>query len=223
MRQFLILIFLATAVPVLVLRWAPPPTSMFMIIARVSALVQGDRDFHLQYRWTPWEKISPQAKLAVVAAEDQSFADHIGFDFKEMRKAFVRNRSSKKIRGASTITQQTAKNLFLYPGRSYVRKLLEVYFTALIELSWPKQRILEVYLNIAEFGKGVYGLGGASRAYFNKPAAHLSGQEGALLAAVLPNPILLKVDHPTAYVQMRKEWIINQMRQLGGAHYLDEL
>lgn len=215
--------FLITTLPILVLRWVPPPISMFMAIAKASALLQGETAFRLQYQWIPWETISPHVKLAVVAAEDQTFADHLGFDFRAMQKALVSNQHSKTLRGGSTLSQQTAKNLFLYPGRSYLRKMIEAYLTALIELSWPKQRILEVYLNIAEFGKGIYGVEAASQAFFRKSAATLSPQEAALLAAVLPNPVLLRVEHPTAYVQRRRHWIARQMQRLGGAQYLEGL
>jgi monofunctional biosynthetic peptidoglycan transglycosylase len=223
LRQILAMFFIATALPVLVVRWVPPPTSMFMLTARVAAFMQGDHNFRIHYDWVPWQEISAEAKLAVVASEDQTFAHHLGFDFKAMEQALIKNRSGQKIRGASTISQQTAKNLFLHAGRSYSRKLLEAYFTALIEFSWPKQRILEVYLNIAEFGKGIYGVEAAGRSYFGKSAAQIGGPEAALLAAVLPNPIQLRVDRPSAYVLQRRRWILQQMRQLGGKHYLDEL
>lgn len=223
LRRLLIALFLATAVPVLVLRWVPPPGSMFMLIDQGAALWRGDWDYRIHYRWTSWPDISPQAKLAVVAAEDQTFAEHLGFDFKAMSKALEKNLTGRRLRGGSTITQQTAKNLFLYPGRSYLRKLLEAYFTLLIELSWPKQRILEVYLNIAEFGPGIYGVGAAGPAFFNKPASRLGSREAARLAAVLPNPRLLRADQPSTYVHKREAWIIGQMRNLGGAHWLDEL
>lgn len=221
LRQCLMVCFLVTALPVLVLRWVPPPISTFMIIANTSAIIHGERDFSLQYQWRPWDAISPHAKLAVIAAEDQTFADHLGFDFKAMKKALISNQRSQKIRGGSTLSQQTAKNLFLYPGRSYLRKIIEAYLTALIEVSWPKQRILEVYLNIAEFGKGVYGVEAASQTFFHKSAATLSAREAALLAAVLPNPTLLRVDHPSAYVLRRRQWIARQMQGLGGEHYLE--
>ncbi len=223
LHRLAIYLFLFTAVPVLVLRWVPPPTSMFMLIDRIGGLMHGDRHYRIQYRWTPWEAISPQAKLAVVASEDQTFVDHIGFDFKAIGKALERNRTGKKVFGGSTISQQTAKNLFLYPSRSYLRKVLEAYFTALIELSWPKQRILEVYLNIAEFGEGIYGVGAASHAFFNTSAARLNSSQAALLAAVLPNPKLLKARSPSTYVLHRRDWITGQMRYLSGRHLLDEL
>lgn len=216
-------LFLLSAIPVLVLRWLPPPTSMFMLIERASALLDGDRQYRIHYRWVGWDAISPQAKLAVVASEDQTFARHLGFDFKAMEQALERNRAGKPLRGGSTITQQTAKNLFLYPGRSYLRKILEAYFTLLVELSWPKQRILEVYLNIAEFGDGIYGVEAAAQMFFHKAAARLNSEEAARLAAVLPNPKRLHVDDPSRYVQKRKAWIQGQMRILGGRHVLDEL
>ena len=223
LRQVAIILFLATTVPVLVLRWVPPPGSLFMLMDRFSAMTHGEWHHRIHYRWVPWKAISTQAKLAVVASEDQTFAEHLGFDFKAIGKAIEKNRSGKKIRGGSTITQQTAKNLFLTPHRSYLRKLLEAYFTTLIELSWPKQRILEVYLNIAEFGDGIYGVGAASRIFFNKPAAKLDTQEAALLAAVLPNPKLLRVDTPSPYLRQRQHWISGQMRYLSHRHFLDAL
>lgn len=223
LRKTLLTFLLATAVPVALLRWLPPPVSLFMVIARVEALWKKDRDFQVHYRWTDWEEISPEAKIAVVAAEDQRFAAHLGFDFRAMKEAYEHNLRGRRVHGASTISQQTAKNLFLYPGRSYLRKGFEAYFTALIELLWPKQRILEVYLNIAQFGKGIYGVAEAGRIFFGKPAARLNGREAALLAAVLPNPVLLRVDRPSPYVQRRQGWIYRQMRQLGGAGYLEDL
>ena len=223
LRRLAILIFLATAVPVLVLRWVPPPASLFMLIDRFEALLDGDWHYRQHYRWTPWNSISRQAKLAVVASEDQTFVRHLGFDFKAMGKALEKNRSGATVRGGSTITQQTAKNLFLYPGRSYLRKLLEAYFTTLIELSWPKQRILEIYLNIAEFGSGIYGVGAASQIFFGKPAARLGSEEAAALAAVLPSPKHRSPSHPAPAELARRQWILEQMRYLSGTHALDDL
>lgn len=223
LRNILLIFLLATAVPVALLRWLPPPVSMFMILARMEAFWNGERDFQLHYRWADWAEISPQAKIAVVAAEDQRFAEHLGFDFRAIQEAYEHNLSGKRVHGASTISQQTAKNLFLFPGRSYIRKGLEAWFTALIELAWPKERILEVYLNIAQFGKGIYGVAEASRIFFGKPPARIDGREAALLAAVLPNPVLLRVDRPTPYVQRRRLWIHRQMQQIGGAGYLEDL
>lgn len=222
LRHLPLAIFLATALPVVLLRWLPPPTSAFMLNAQLSAYLEGDAAFRLRYAWTDWDDISPAAKLAVIAAEDQLFSEHLGFDFAAMEKAWRHNQAGRHLRGASTLSQQTAKNLFLYPGRSYVRKALEAYFTALIEALWPKRRILEVYLNIAQFGAGLYGVGEAGQAYFGTSAARLGEREAALLAAVLPNPLLLKADRPSAYVRVRQTWILRQMRQLGGPGHLDK-
>ena len=206
---------LATALPLLALRWLPPPASSFMLIAQATAWMEGQGDFRLRYQWTGWEDIAPPVKLAVIAAEDQLFYEHPGFDFRAMERAWRRNQDGKRLHGGSTLTQQTAKNLFLYPGRSYFRKALEAYFTLLIEALWPKRRILEVYLNIAQFGEGVYGVGAAARAYFAKPASRLDAREAALLAATLPNPVSLKAARPSGYVKRRQQWILRQMRQLG--------
>ncbi|WP_026611841.1 monofunctional biosynthetic peptidoglycan transglycosylase [Methylocaldum szegediense] len=217
----LILAFLAlTIIPVALLRWIPPPTSAFMLRAQFLALTSGKPGFQLRYRWVPWQDISPYAKIAVIAAEDQLFDRHYGFDLNAIIQAWKHNQQGNRIRGASTISQQVAKNLFLYPGRSYFRKALEAYFTALIELMWTKRRILEVYLNVAQFGEGIYGVSAASEAFFAKPASKLNPNEAALLAAVLPNPVRLRADKPSAYVMHRRLWILKQMKQLGGSNYL---
>jgi monofunctional biosynthetic peptidoglycan transglycosylase len=198
---------------VLLLRVVPPLTTAFM-------LASDTRPVH--YDWVPWSRIAPAAALAVVASEDQKFPEHWGFDFEAIDKAIDHNEKSKRVHGASTISQQTAKNLFLWSGRSYIRKGLEVGFTLLLEGLWPKRRILEVYLNIAEFGPGIYGVEAASQRYFNKSASRLSRHEAALLAAVLPNPERLKIEHPSDYVLGRANDIEQQMDQLGG-DYLDGL
>lgn len=206
---------LLTVSPVVALRWLPPPASSFMLIAWANAWQEGDAQFHLDYRWTDWDEIATPAKLAVIAAEDQLFFQHSGFDFRAIERAWRHNREGRRLHGASTLSQQTAKNLFLYSGRSWARKGLEAYFTVLIEALWTKQRILEVYLNIAQFGEGLYGVGEASRRYFGKAPAQLRPPEAALLAAILPNPALLKAERPSAYVKRRQQWILRQMRQLG--------
>jgi monofunctional biosynthetic peptidoglycan transglycosylase len=206
---------------VLVLRFVPPWTSAVMLERHIGAWVHGERDFHLQQRWVPWGQISPYVPLAMVASEDQKFPYHHGFDFDSIQNAMDAADEGKRLRGASTISQQTAKNLFLWNGRSFVRKGLEAYFTVLIELTWPKQRILEVYANIAELGDGIYGVGAASDAYFRIPPARLSPSQAARLAAVLPNPRLLHADRPSAYVQRRANWIQQQMEQLGGPSYIE--
>jgi monofunctional glycosyltransferase len=200
-----------SALSVLALRWLDPPTSAFMLRA-------GKAD----YRWVDYERISAHVAIAVVAAEDQQFPFHEGFDLKSIREAVKANASRKRPRGASTITQQVAKNLFLWNGASYVRKGLEAWFTVLIEVCWPKQRILVVYLNVADFGRGVYGVEAASRRYWHKPAAKLNRYEAATLAAVLPSPRRMRADRPSRYVAERRDWILGQMRGLGGAGYLKQ-
>lgn len=214
---------LCTAAVVLLLRWLPPPSSAFMLRAAVEALVEGDRDFRLHYSWTALEDIAPVAALAVVAAEDQRFPQHRGFDFEAIGRALEARRAGGRLRGASTLTQQVAKNLFLWPGRSWLRKALEAWFTLLVEALWEKRRILEVYLNIAEFGVGIYGVEAAARHYFKRPAARLSASQSARLAAVLPSPRSYSVLRPAPRERARAEWIRRQMRQLGGTAYLKGL
>ncbi|HEY3383921.1 MAG TPA: monofunctional biosynthetic peptidoglycan transglycosylase [Vicinamibacterales bacterium] len=209
------LAFVASVLAVLALRWIPPLTSGVMIERRVEALI-GGRPYHVDYRWVPWTRMSRQAGLAVIASEDQNFPTHHGFDLEAIQKAIDKHDKGGHLRGASTISQQVAKNVFLWSGRSFVRKGLEAYLTALIELAWPKRRILEVYLNIVELGDGVFGVEAASQRFFRKPAAKLGPSEAALLAAVLPNPIRLRVNRPSAYVEERRAWILQQMDQLGG-------
>lgn len=196
---------------VVALRWVDLPTSAFMVRAQFSGVA-------LTREWTPLERIAPAMTLAVVAAEDQRFPLHRGFDLHAISSAIDGYQQGRGLRGASTISQQTAKNLFLWSGRSFVRKGLEAWFTTLMEAAWPKRRILEFYLNVAEFGPGVYGVGAASRVYFDKPPAELTRAEAALLAAVLPNPSVLRVDRPGEYVLERRRWILRQMQQLGDAY-----
>jgi len=205
---------------VLVLRFVPPWTSAVMMERQLGALIHGEKDFHLQHRWVPWSEVSPYVPLAMVAGEDQKFPFHHGFDFDSIQDAVDAADEGRRLRGASTISQQTAKNLFLWNGRSFVRKGLEAYFTVLIELTWPKQRILEVYMNSAELGDGIYGVGAASDAFFHVPPARLSAAQAARLAAVLPSPRRLHADRPSAYVQSRANWIQQQMGHLGGPGYL---
>lgn len=221
-RQPLRLILLAPllllachALLVLLLRWLPPPTSAFMLEADIRPVHQ---------RWVPWAQIAPAARLAVVASEDQKFPDHHGFDFEAIDQALEHNqkRRGRHLHGASTISQQTAKNLFLWSGRSWLRKGLEAYCTVLIEALWPKRRILEVYLNIARFGPDIYGVEEAAQRSFGKPAARLDAREAALLAAVLPSPERMHAGRPSGYVQERAGAIEEQMRLLG-ADYLDDL
>jgi monofunctional biosynthetic peptidoglycan transglycosylase len=208
----------ATAVPVLALRWVPPLASSFMIQREIAARVGGEANFAIRHHWVPLRRISPEMAIAVVAAEDQKFPRHAGFDWGSIGEAITEG--EERPRGASTLTQQVAKNLFLWPGRSLLRKGLEAWFTVLLEALWPKRRILEVYLNVAEFGPGVYGVGAASERYFGKPASALSRAEAALLAAVLPSPRRLRVANPSPYVRERAAWIARQAARLGGPAYL---
>lgn len=212
-----------SAALVLTFRWIDPPTSAFMLETRVQALLEGDRTYRTDYEWASLEHISPHAAIAVVASEDQQFPFHSGFDLKSIRESVRASEKGKRLRGASTISQQVAKNLFLWNGRSFFRKGLEASMTVLIEALWPKERILEIYLNIAQFGPGIYGVEAASRRFYHKPAARLSSGEAAVLAAVLPNPIRMHADRPSAYVLLRREQILGQMRALGGASYLQAL
>ena len=219
----LILAISASVLAVLALRFIHPATSAFMLESYLSAWVGGDLHYRADYRWTPYAAISRHAKLAVIASEDQKFAFHPGFDFEAIDKALAERERGTRIRGASTISQQVAKNLFLWPGQSFVRKGLEAYLTLLIELLWPKQRILEVYLNVAEFAPGVYGVGAAAPRLFGTVPSRLSRSQSARLAAVLPSPRHLHADRPSAYVLRREAWIIEQMNTLGGADYMREV
>jgi monofunctional biosynthetic peptidoglycan transglycosylase len=193
-----------------------------MVQRRVEAWVAG-KPYRALHHWAPLEEISPSMGVAVIAAEDQNFEDHFGFDWEAIEKAIAHNEHSRKKRGASTVSQQTAKNLFLWESRSWVRKGCEVYFTLLLESLWPKRRILEVYLNIVEFGDGVYGVEAASRKFFGRPARAISPGQAALLAAVLPNPHRFRADAPSPYLRGRQEWILGQMRQLGGDEVVKNL
>jgi len=206
---------------VLVLRFVPPWTSAVMLERQLSAWAHGEKDFQLRRHWVPWTQVSRWVPLAMVAAEDQKFPYHHGFDFDSIQNAMDAADDGKRLRGASTISQQVAKNLFLWNGRSFVRKGLEAWFTVLIEATWPKQRILEVYVNIAELGDGIYGVGAASDAYFHTSPARLGPAQAARLAAVLPSPRRLHADRPSAYVQRRANWIQQQMSQLGGPGYIE--
>ena len=187
-----------------------------MLVSRIGGLF--DKDYHFRHEWRDWDSISKDAPLAVVAAEDQLFPVHMGFDFRQIDKALQDRERGRRVRGASTISQQVAKNLFLWQGQSWFRKGIEAGITVLIELTWSKRRILEVYLNIAEFGRGTYGVEAASRRYFHKGADRLNRSDAALLAAVLPNPIRFRVDAPSNYVRRREAWIERQMSMLGRAY-----
>ncbi|WP_262927302.1 monofunctional biosynthetic peptidoglycan transglycosylase [Phytohalomonas tamaricis] len=207
---------------VVLFRFVPLPWSSVMLERQIESWRDGE-PLQLQYVWVPYERMSSQAKIAVIASEDQRFPFHHGFDTHQIQLAFDAWLEGKSLRGASTISQQTAKNAFLWSGRSWVRKGLEAWFTGLIELIWPKQRILEVYLNIAEWDHGVFGLQAAARHYYGVDAGRLSAEQAARLAAVLPNPLGWSPVRPTPRVAGRARWIRQQMRQLGGPDYLRHL
>ena len=213
----------ASVLAVASLRWINPPFTAFMAEAQAAAWSDRDANYVYRHSWVDLDRISPNLALAVVASEDQKFPEHWGFDVPAIEKAYALNQHSHKVHGASTISQQVAKNLYLWSGRSYFRKGLEAYFTVLIEALWPKRRILEVYLNIAEFGYGTYGAEAAAQRFFHKPATRLSRGDAAVLAAVLPSPERFSAVAPSRYVQQRREWILGQMQALGGPEMLDEI
>lgn len=203
----------ASILAVAALRWLPVPATAFMLGERLAARAEGE-PLDQRQDWVPWERISPHAAVAVIAAEDQKFLAHRGFDFEAIEQAVTDAQRGRRLRGASTISQQVAKNLFLWSGQSWLRKGLEAWFTVWIEFIWPKRRILEVYLNVAQFGRGTWGVEAASRRYFGKPAARLTRHEAALLAAVLPSPTRYRVVNPGPYVRQRQQWILGQMNGL---------
>ncbi|MCK0768534.1 monofunctional biosynthetic peptidoglycan transglycosylase [Chromohalobacter canadensis] len=220
---FVILGFVGLSVLlVLVFRVVPVFGSTVMLERKIESWVSGE-PISIQQQWRPWASLSDNAKLAVIASEDQRFPMHHGFDFNQMQKALDAWFSGDSLRGASTISQQTAKNLFLWTGRTWVRKGFEAWFTVLIELLWPKERILEVYLNVVEWDSGVFGLEAAAQHYFGVGADQLTAAQASRLAAILPNPREWSASRPSAYIQQRSQWIQRQMRQLGGSAYLDRL
>jgi monofunctional glycosyltransferase len=229
-RRLLLLpvLFVAlSVVQVLALRFIDPPFSSFMAIRQFEAWGERDWSFRVAYDWRDLERMAPTLPVALVAAEDQGFASHRGFDMDAIEDARRRNEQGGRLRGGSTISQQLAKNLFLWQGRSaasrWVRKGLETWYTALIEMTWPKRRILEVYANVVEFGDGVYGAQAAARTYFRRDADALTLAQSARLAAVLPAPKRYSVANPGPYVQRRARWIERNVRQIGGPGYLETL
>ncbi len=207
--------FILSIGSVILFRWLPIPVTPLMLIRCVEQKIDG-KEMKLKKDWESLGKISPYLQLAVVCSEDQNFIKHYGFDFQAIDKAMEYNENHKKQRGASTISQQTAKNVFLWPGRSWIRKGFEVYFTFLIETCWSKERIMEVYLNVIEMGNGVYGAQAASKEFFKKNANVLSKTEAATIAAVLPNPRKFNAGKPSGYVQNRAAWTLRQMNLWGG-------
>ncbi len=207
-----------TASVVLGLRWLNPPSSSFIVQRAIQSYREGVGQTGVLHRWTSWTDVPTHVCLAVVAAEDQRFPAHHGFDFDALRQALDDHGRGGRLRGASTISQQLAKNLFLWRGRSWIRKGFEAYFTVLMEGLWTKERILEVYLNSVQFGDRVFGVEAAAGHYFGKPVSALTPTEAALLAAVLPNPVKFRVDSPSAYLLERVDWIGRQMRALGNGY-----
>ena len=218
--KFSIYFFVISIVWVVVLKFVPVWVTPFMVTRKIEAFRE-DEDTEIHKDWESYDNISKEVALAVVASEDQNFPNHWGFDFDEIYDAMTEKR--KRARGASTISQQVAKNVFLWHGRSYIRKGLEVYFTVLIELIWDKQRILEVYLNVAEMGKMTFGVEAASQRFYRKSAKDLTRYEAARIAAVLPNPVRFSIKNPSAYVNKRTNQIVRQMKYLGGRNYIADL
>ena len=210
-KRVLLVLIIAQFVYIILLKWVNPPVTITEISSWLSLW---GTDKTLQKTWVNYDEISQHAKLAVIASEDQLFTDHNGFDFKSIEKAMKHNQKSKKIKGASTISQQVAKNVFLWQGRSWFRKGLEVYFTFMIENIWGKQRILEVYLNVAQMGEGVVGIEAASQLNYHKSAATLNREEAAMIAACLPNPIKYTINPPARITAYRQRKILVQMRNL---------
>jgi len=211
-------LFALSIVLVVVFKWVPVPITPLMVIRNFETS-QNDKSSGWQHDWVSIDEISKNLQLAVICSEDQNFLNHHGFDMKAIEKALEHNKTGRKIRGASTISQQTAKNVFLWPQRSWLRKGLEAYFTFLIELAWSKERIMEVYLNSIEMGNGVYGAEAASQYWFKKSASRLSQQEAAAIAAILPNPRVYRANPASNYIQSRKEWIVRQMYFFGPLNY----
>lgn len=203
-----------TFIWVLALRFINPPITFIMLQRGIERKMDG-KDWKIEKEWIPFDDLSDNLKKAAIAGEDVNFLKHWGFDFKAMENAFEKNQNSKRVIGGSTISQQTAKNVFLWPGRSYIRKAFEVYFTGLIELLWSKERILEVYLNVIETGDGLYGAEAASWNYYNKSAVSMTKQQAALLVAVFPNPRRWSPARPTSYIYHKQNLILRNMRRLG--------
>lgn len=212
--KVLLWFFLVSVIWVLAYRFINPPVTLLMI-QRNWERKAADKPGKIEKKWVKFEDISDNMKRAAVSAEDQLFLQHMGFDIKAIEKAYANNAKGKKVKGGSTISQQTAKNVFLWPGRSYIRKAFEAYFTLLIELLWSKERILEVYLNVIEMGDGIYGAEAAAQAYYHKSCTNLNRSEAALIAACFPNPLRWTPKRPTGYIRHRQYLIMRNMKRLG--------
>jgi monofunctional biosynthetic peptidoglycan transglycosylase len=220
LKLFLVF-FMFSLIQVVSLKWIDPLTSSIMFQREFNFFSSNDKP--IRYQWYNYDNISKEIVLAVVASEDQNFPAHFGFDFEQIGKAFNEKNKRGRLRGASTITQQVAKNLFLWEGKSFIRKGLEAYYTILIEFFWSKRRIMEIYINIAEMGDNIFGVGAASKIFYNKNPKKLTYGESALIAAVFPNPKRYSVRNPSVYVRKRQFWILDQMRLLGGVSYIKNL
>ncbi|WP_460220329.1 monofunctional biosynthetic peptidoglycan transglycosylase [Psychroserpens sp. MEBiC05023] len=216
----LLWLFVFSIVIVFVFKWVPVPITPLMLIRNIEQTDKNKKGW--KHNWVAIEDISKHMQLAVICSEDQLFLKHNGFDIKAIEKAYENNQKGRKIKGASTISQQTAKNVFLWPQRSWLRKGLEAYFTFLIELIWSKERIIEVYLNSIEMGPGIYGIEAASQYWFKKQATSLSRYEAAAIASILPNPLRYKANPATVYIEGRKTWIVKQMQYFGPLEYPDQ-
>jgi monofunctional biosynthetic peptidoglycan transglycosylase len=214
--KLVLIMFLLSIVWVLVYKWFSPPATLHMIERRAQAGQKNKNVPQIRYEFVELEEVSSQVPLALMAAEDQLFMTHNGFDYQAMKGAFQKNRNSKRIAGGSTISQQVAKNVFLWHGRSYLRKLVEAYFTVLIEFFWSKHRIMEVYLNIAETGNQLFGIEAAARKYYQVPAKKLTASQAAMIASVLPNPVKYTVKNPSANIYKKQKVVLRNMRQMGG-------
>jgi monofunctional biosynthetic peptidoglycan transglycosylase len=222
LRRLLLALLLLPVLLIAGMRWINPPTTAFMIETKIALYLQDAPKKRLRQRWVDYEDISQAMRLAAVAAEDQNFPNHGGFDWKAISRARSLNQRSRNLRGASTISQQVAKNLFLWQGRSWLRKGIEAYLTLLIETFWPKQRILEVYLNIAQFDQRIFGVDAAAKTICGTTASRLNSSQAALLAAVLPSPVRYHAAAPSPFVRSRQYGILGQMARLGPG-YLDSI
>lgn len=219
--KMLLVFLLFSFLQVLLLKWIDPLTSSVMLQREFNLFSSDEKP--ISYKWNDYDDISKEIVIAVVASEDQNFPTHFGFDLEQIGKAFKEKNKRGRLRGASTITQQVAKNLFLWEGKSFIRKGFEAYYTILIEVLWSKRRVMEIYINIAEMGDNIFGIGMASKIYFKKFPAKLTKQESSLIAAVLPNPKKFSVQNPSVYVRKRQQWILEQMLLLGGVSYIKYL
>ncbi len=210
LMRLIVLFFTGSVLLTIFYRFVPVPYTPLMFWRSTASIFSKDKFVGIEKKWVPIEEISKSMQQSVIKAEDYKFYQHNGFDFEAIEKAIQYNKTHKKKKGASTISQQTAKNVFLWPSRSWLRKGLEAYFTVLIELIWPKERILEVYLNVIELGKGVYGVEAAAQKFFKRPAKKLNSAQAALMAAVLPNPIRFRIDKPSRYITNRQRKIMGR-------------